>query len=156
MTGLESELMLSTDFEGEEQQPDHVEGFAEVTSKEEGSKGMQDQQQGKQRRDQQEGDHRYAAAMRYDDSCRSRRMSGAGSKPGGAVVSSLSDSDTEDEDDPQAADNSGGAVAGSQHAGWQALYFLATTCMDFHQKLMWAVKLCKSHKDFEVLFKEGR
>ncbi|KAK7076910.1 hypothetical protein SK128_000148 [Halocaridina rubra] len=94
--------------------------------------------------------------MRYDDSCRSRRKIGAGSVPGGAVVSSLSDDDPEDEDDPQAAGNSGGAVAGSQRAGQQVVYFPATTSMDFHQKLMWDVKLCKSHKDFEVLFKDCR
>ncbi|KAK7067424.1 hypothetical protein SK128_001900, partial [Halocaridina rubra] len=69
------------------------------------------------------------------------RKSGTGSVPGGAVVSSLSDNDTEDEDDPQAAGNSGDAMAGSQRAGQQALYFPSTTSMDFHQKLMWAVKL---------------
>ncbi|KAK7065560.1 hypothetical protein SK128_005707, partial [Halocaridina rubra] len=86
---------MSSDSEGEEQQPDHVEGVVEVTSKaekkrrwdatrlgedsdngevhtpkkktcavqEEGSNGMQDQQQDKQWRDQQEGDHSYASAM---------------------------------------------------------------------------------------------
>ncbi|KAK7068124.1 hypothetical protein SK128_005644, partial [Halocaridina rubra] len=133
MVGLESELMLSSDSEGEEHQPDHVEGFVEVTSKaekkrrrdatrlredsnsgevkfskkktcgvqEEGSNSIRDQQQGKQQKDQQEGGHSYAAAMRYDDSCRSRRKNGSGSVPGAAVVSSLSDSDTEDEDDPK-------------------------------------------------------
>ncbi|KAK7067696.1 hypothetical protein SK128_024210 [Halocaridina rubra] len=33
MAGLEGELMLSSDSEGEEQQPDHVEGLVEVKSK---------------------------------------------------------------------------------------------------------------------------
>ncbi|KAK7054605.1 hypothetical protein SK128_008005, partial [Halocaridina rubra] len=159
MDGLEGELMLSSNSEGEEHQPDHMEGFVEVTSKAEkkrrrdatrlgedsdngevnipkkktcaiqaeGSNGMQDQQQGKQRKDQQEGCHSYATAMRYDDLCRSRRKNGSGSVPGGALVSSLSDNDTEDEDDPQFAGNSGGAVTGSQRAGRQALYFPATT-----------------------------
>ncbi|KAK7069192.1 hypothetical protein SK128_023782, partial [Halocaridina rubra] len=80
---------------------------------------MQDQQQGKQRKDQQKGGHSYAASMRYYDSCRSsRRKNSSGSVPEGAVVSSLS---------------SVGAVAGSQRDGQQVLYFPATTRMDFHQ-----------------------
>ncbi|KAK7071667.1 hypothetical protein SK128_025827, partial [Halocaridina rubra] len=100
MTGLEGELMLSNDSEGEEHhQPDHVEGFVEVTTKpekkrrldatrlgedsnngqvnipkkktcavqEEGSNGMQDQQRGKQLKDQQDGGHSYAAASTKDE-----------------------------------------------------------------------------------------
>ncbi|KAK7074800.1 hypothetical protein SK128_018970 [Halocaridina rubra] len=167
MAGLEGELMLSSAYEGEEQQSDNVEGFVEVTSKaekkrdatrlgedsdngevntpkkktcavqEEGSNGMLDQQQDKQWRDQQEGDHRYAATLRYDGSCRSRRKSGAGSVPGSAVVSSLSDSDTEDENDPQAAGNSGG---GGITACWTEGRLL----------------LCYSHHGFPPETHEGR
>jgi len=67
----------------------------------------------------------------------------------------VSDSDSEDEEDQGINQVDGGSPESSRN-GRQTVYFPLTADMDFNQKLQWTVKLCKYHKDFEVMFKDGK
>ncbi|MPC68468.1 hypothetical protein E2C01_062670 [Portunus trituberculatus] len=69
--------------------------------------------------------------------------------------SCLSDSDSEDENTPGPNQGSRG-LPESSRSGRQRVYFPLTEGLDYNKKLQWTVKLCKYHKDFEVLFKDGK